>query len=106
MVVGVSGASIGIIVPRVQAWTQTMVHKFTGLIGAAKSADAADPPPFHHSKPTPDRHQQDELMHISRDDAYNEKNVVALQRHLERKKKIEVEMVPFSGSSDFLYIFS
>lgn len=42
--VGVSGASIGIIVPRVQAWTQTMVHKFTGLIGAAKSADAAAPP--------------------------------------------------------------
>lgn len=38
-----SGASIGIIVPCVQAWTQTLVDKFTGLIGAARSADAADP---------------------------------------------------------------
>lgn len=38
-----SGASIGIIVPRVQAWTQTLIDKFTGLIGTAKSADAANP---------------------------------------------------------------
>lgn len=36
-----SGASIGIIVPRVQAWTQTLIDKSTGLIGAARSADAA-----------------------------------------------------------------
>lgn len=38
-----SGASIGIIVPCVQAWTQTLVDKFAGLMGAARSADAADP---------------------------------------------------------------
>lgn len=106
MVVGVSGASIGIIVPRVQAWTQTMVHKFTGLIGAAKSADAADPP-FHHSKPTPDRHQQDELMHISQDDACIMNKMWLHCKDIWRGgKKMKVEMVPFSGSSDFLYIFS
>lgn len=45
-----------------------------------------------HSSP-PDRHQQDELMHISRGDAFNETFFVTFERNSEIKN-VEVEVVP------------
>ena len=68
-----SGASIGIIVPRVQAWIQTPDrYKFTGIDGNCEECRRSNPHLHHHlsiyppHNSPPDRHQQ-ELMHINRE---------------------------------------